>query len=79
MKIYVGNFPLTTTEKELRLAFEAFGQVQSTKIIKENGNGQSRFAFVEMPAVDEAHSAIKGLNGKWLDGAALLVNQALTW
>ena len=79
MKIYVGNFPLTTTEEELRLAFEAFGHVASTEIIKEKGNGQSKFAFVEMPSADEAHSAIKGLNGKWLGGAALLVNQAMTW
>ena len=79
MKIYVGNFPLTTTEKELRLTFEAFGHVASTRIIREKGNGQSRFAFVEMPSADEASSAIKGLNGKWLQGAALLVNEALTW
>ena len=79
MKIYVGNFPLTTTEKELRLTFESFGRVKSTEIIKEKGNGQSRFAFVEMPSVNEACSAIKGLNGKRLQGTALLVNEALKW
>jgi cold-inducible RNA-binding protein len=79
VRIYVSNFPLTTTEKELRLAFAAFGHVQSTQIIKEKGSGQPRFAFVEMSSADEAHSAIQGLNGKSLNGAALLVNQALTW
>jgi len=79
MKIYVGNFPLTTTEKELRQTFESFGQVESTEIIKEKGNGQSKFAFVEMPSEDEGCSAIKGLNGKKLQGTALLVNEALKW
>jgi RNA recognition motif-containing protein len=79
MKIYVGNLPLTTTEKELCRTFESFGQVESTKIIKETGSGQSRFAFVEMPSVNEASSAIKGLNGKSLHGTILLVNEALKW
>jgi len=79
MKIYVGNFPLATTEKELRQTFESFGKVESTEIIKEKGNGQSKFAFVIMPSMGEACSAIKGLNGKQIKGAALLVNEAIKW
>ena len=79
MKIYVGNFPLTTTENELRQTFESFGQVESTEIIKDMFNGESKFAFVEMPSVDEACTAIKALNGIKLQGCALLVNEALKW
>ncbi len=80
MNIYVGNFPLTTTEKELRQTFESFGQVESTEIIKDMFSGGSKFAFVEMLSMDEACSAIKGLNGKKLKGSALLViNEALMW
>jgi RNA recognition motif-containing protein len=79
MKIFVNNFPLDTTEKELQKAFESFGQVESTKIIKDQFTGRSKFAFVEMTVKDEACSAIKKLNGKNLNGGALLVNEALRW
>jgi RNA recognition motif-containing protein len=79
MKIYVGNFPFTTTEKELQKIFESFGQVESTEIIKDVFSCESKFAFVDMPSMDEACSAIKGLNGKKLKGSDLLVNEALEW
>lgn len=79
MKIFVGNFPRTITEKELQQTFESFGQVESTEIIKDQISGQSKFAFVEMPYLNEACSAIEGLNGKHLKGRALLVNEALKW
>ena len=79
MKIYVGNFPFTTTEKELQKTFEAFGQVESAEIIKDVYSGQSKFAFVDMPSADEAYSAIKELNGKKFNGSSLLVNEALKW
>ena len=51
MNIYVGNLSSTTTEDELRSAFEAFGQVTSATIIKDKFSGESRgFGFVEMPS-----------------------------
>ena len=80
MKIYVANFPLTITEKELRQTFASFGHVASSKIIKDMVSGRPRFAFVEMPSKDEARSAIKNLNGKKVnDNHPLLVNKALEW
>jgi len=42
MNIYVGNMPYEITEEELRLAFEAFGQVESATIIKDKYSGQSK-------------------------------------
>ena len=80
MKIYVGNFPSTTTEKELRETFESFGQVESTAIVKDNFSGRSRgFGFVEMPSMDEACLAIDSLNLRGLRGRTLYVNAALQW
>ena len=35
MNIYVGNLALNVTEEDLQKAFEAFGDVESVKIIKE--------------------------------------------
>ena len=77
MNIYVGNMSYGVTEEELRLAFEAFGQVESAAIIKDKYSGQSKgFGFVEMPTKAEAQSAIEGLNGTELKGRTLNVNEA---
>jgi RNA recognition motif-containing protein len=77
MNIYVGNLSYEATEEDLQQAFEAFGQVESVKIIKDRYSGESRgFGFVEMPAKAEANSAIEGLNGKELKGQMLTVNEA---
>ena len=77
MNIYVGNLALNVTEEDLQKAFEAFGEVESVKIIKDRYSGESRgFGFVGMPAGAEGQSAINGLNEKELKGRALKVNEA---
>ncbi|MBI4296501.1 MAG: RNA-binding protein [Chloroflexi bacterium] len=77
MNIYVGNLSRDVTEEELRQEFAAFGQVASVSIIKDRYTGQSRgFAFVEMPAKQEAEAAISGLNGKKLRDRAINANEA---
>lgn len=77
VKIYVGNLPHTTTDQELREAFEVFGEVRSAKIIKDKVSGQSRgFGFVDMPDRSEALAAINGLNGQTFGDRILTVNEA---
>ena len=77
MNIYVGNLSYEVTERDLRQAFEAFGRVESTKIIMDMYSGRSKgFGFVEMPDDSEAQSAIDGLKDKELKGRTLNVNQA---
>jgi len=77
MNIYVGNLAAGITEDELRQAFEGFGKVDSTRIIKDRFSGQSRgFGFVEMPDRAQAQAAIEGMNGKDLKGQSLKVNEA---
>lgn len=77
MNIYVGNLSHELTEEELKQAFEAFGQVESAKIITDRYSGVSRgFGFVEMPTQAEAKTAIAELNGKELKGRTLTVNEA---
>jgi RNA recognition motif-containing protein len=77
MRIYVGNLSFEVTEEDLRLAFEAFGQVESTTIIQDKHSGRSKgFGFVEMPSKAEGQSAIDDLNDKELKGRALKVNEA---
>ena len=77
MNIYIGNMSSDTTENQLRQAFEGYGEVSTVKIITDRDSGQPRgFAFVEMPAKNEASAAINGLNGQDLNGNTLNVNEA---
>ena len=77
MNIYVGNLAYEVTESDIRTEFEAFGEVTSVAIIKDNYSGQSKgFGFVEMPKLQEGQAAIAGLNGKKLKERAITVNGA---
>lgn len=77
MKIYVGNLTEHMTEETLRQTFEAFGEIESVKIINDRFNGRSKgFGFVEMPSNSEADKAIKALNGNIVDKKPIKVNHA---
>jgi RNA recognition motif-containing protein len=76
-KLYVGNLPYTTTDDELREAFESYGEVLSATIITERGTGRSKgFGFVEFNTEEEAQSAISGMNGTNLGGRTIRVDKA---
>ena len=78
MNIFVGNMCWTTTDAELRSAFEQFGSVATATVIRERESGRSRgFGFVEMENAEEAKSAIENLNGSELKGRKLNVNESL--
>jgi RNA recognition motif-containing protein len=74
-RIYAGNLPPDTTEKELTELFAAHGRVRSIKLANDVFSGKCRgFGFVEMEG-HEARAAIAGLNGKELRGNLLRVNE----
>jgi cold-inducible RNA-binding protein len=77
INIYVGNLSYDTREEGLRELFEAFGAVESVKIITDQFTGRSRgFGFVEMTERDEGTKAIEELNAKDFEGRSLKVNEA---
>jgi len=77
MNIYVGNLSFSVKDSDLREAFEAFGTVESAKVIEDRDTGRSRgFGFVEMPEKSEGEAAIAGLNGKSLIDREIKVNEA---
>jgi RNA recognition motif-containing protein len=77
MNIYIGNLSFGATDKTIRQAFEAFGQVTSAKVIKDRYTGRSRgFAFVKKPVEYQAHAVIKSLNGKEITGKQIIVQPA---
>ncbi|MDT8303708.1 MAG: hypothetical protein RQ760_19660, partial [Sedimentisphaerales bacterium] len=65
------------TEKELRQAFTAFGEVTTINVITDKYDSRPKgFAFVEMAERDSAVAAISDLNGKEVNGRTLRVNEA---
>jgi len=77
MNIYIGNLAPDVREDDLRQSFEPFGQIETVAIVKDKYSGESKgFGFVEMSSVDDAHSAIDGLNGKEIKGKSIIVNEA---
>jgi len=77
IEIYVGNLSYDLTEDQLRKAFEAYGKVNSARIITNRYNNKSKgFGFVHMPNRAEADAAVAALNDKDLCGRKLKCNEA---
>lgn len=73
-KLFIGNLPANTIEKDLETLFSEFGTVRSARLVTDVFSGQCRgFGFVEMEG-HEARAAIAGLDGKDFNGKLLRVN-----
>lgn len=76
-RLFIGNLPYSTTDDQLQSTFSAAGTVVSANVITDKQTGRSRgFGFVEMSNEEEAKNAVATLNGKELDGRAIVVNEA---
>jgi RNA recognition motif-containing protein len=77
MNIFVGSLPFSLGEADLRESFEAYGTVDSVKIITDKLTGRSKgFGFVEMPDDQDAQKAIDELNGATVQGRSIVVNKS---
>ena len=77
VEIYVGNLSYDMTEDQLRKEFEAFGKVNSARLILNKFNGKSKgFGFVQMPNRAEAEKACEALNDKEIMGGKMKCNEA---
>jgi len=76
-KIYVGNLSWNTTDDTLRQAFQNFGTVLDSIVMRDRDTGRSRgFGFVTYGTTTEADAAINGMNEQDLDGRRIKVNVA---
>jgi RNA recognition motif-containing protein len=76
-KLYVGNLSYGTRDRDLEELFAEAGSVTSAQVITDRDSGQSRgFGFVEMSTEDEARQAIASINGRTVEGRALMVNES---
>jgi hypothetical protein len=77
VEIYVGNLSYDLTEAQLRKEFEAYGTVNSARIITNRYTNRSKgFGFIQMPVRAEAEAAVKALNDKDILGRKLKCNEA---
>lgn len=76
-KLFVGSLAYSVNDGQLQDFFASAGTVTSAKVITDRETGRSKgFGFVEMSSDEEAAKAIKELNGKELEGRAVVVNEA---
>jgi RNA recognition motif-containing protein len=76
-RLFVGGLSWRTNDKDLRGAFEKYGDVAEAVVVMDRDTGDSRgFGFVTMSDRRDAVIAIKKLNGEELDGRNLVVKQA---
>ena len=69
--------PSTQTRTNSKKLFEAYGRVDSAKIISDQFTGRSRgFGFIEMAEREEGLRAIQELDAKDFKGRSLKVNEA---
>ena len=75
-KLYVGNFPYTVTESELRDLFTPYGEIEELAMIMDRETGRPKgFAFITFATQQAAETALE-LNGNQLGGRPLKVNIA---
>ncbi|MFW5442719.1 MAG: RNA recognition motif domain-containing protein [Methylococcaceae bacterium] len=73
-KLFIGNLPANTSEKDIETLFSEFGKVRSLKLVMDVFSDQCKgFGFIEMEG-HEARAAITGLDGKDFNGKPLKVN-----
>jgi RNA recognition motif-containing protein len=75
-KIYVGNFPYTVDESQLRDLFSSYGEIEDVALIKDRETGRPKgFAFITFAAQQAAEKALEQ-NGKDVGGRPLKVSMA---
>lgn len=77
MAVYIGGLAWATDDQSLRAAFEEFGNVEDSVVIKDRESGRSRgFGFITFSSVEEADAAIAAMNNQDLEGRTIRVDKA---
>jgi cold-inducible RNA-binding protein len=75
--IFVGNLDQAVTEGQLWCLFARHGMVETSIVVLDRDTGRSRgFAFIEMSEIGDAQAAVMSLDGTFLNGRRLRVNEA---
>jgi len=76
-RLFVGGLSFSTDDAGLRAAFEPHGKVLEAKVITDRETGRSRgFGFVNFADESEAREAVAKMDGAFVDGRTIRVNEA---
>lgn len=76
-KLYVGNFPYSVDEEQLRGIFSQYGEISDLALIKDRDTGRPKgFGFITFATQEAAEKALEQ-NGNDCDGRPLRVNVAI--
>jgi len=77
VKLYVGNLSKQVTDAQLNDLALPYGTIVSANVVVDKASGESRgFGFVEFSDASAANAAIKGLDGRDVNGQRLKVNES---
>lgn len=75
-KLYVGNFPYSVDESQIRDLFSEYGEISELALISDRNTGRPKgFGFITFASQAAAEKALE-LNGRDLGGRPLKVNIA---
>ena len=77
MNIFVKNIPDSINGFYLEQLFKTYGEVLSSKVLYDRITGEHKgIGFIEMESEEEGEAAIAAINGKEIQGKALVVEKA---
>ncbi|CAM9096469.1 unnamed protein product [Pylaiella littoralis] len=72
-ELFVGNIPLSVSEKDLGAIFGNFGDVKSATLVTDANGDSKGYGNVRMTSAEDGQKAIKALNGIEIQGKSMLV------
>uniref|UniRef100_A0A4X2JM75 RRM domain-containing protein n=1 Tax=Vombatus ursinus TaxID=29139 RepID=A0A4X2JM75_VOMUR len=76
-KLFIGGLNTETNEKALESVFGKYGRIIEVLLMKDRQTKKSRgFAFITFESPADAKDAARDMNGKFLDGKSIKVEQA---
>uniref|UniRef100_A0A673FMX5 RNA-binding motif, single-stranded-interacting protein 1-like n=1 Tax=Sinocyclocheilus rhinocerous TaxID=307959 RepID=A0A673FMX5_9TELE len=64
--LYISNLPLNMDEQELEAMLKPFGQVVSTRVLRDTNGGSRGVGFARMESTEKCETVISHFNGKFL-------------
>lgn len=75
-KLFVGSLPWSINNDSLKELFAQYGEITEAVVIMDRNSGRSKgFGFVTFAKEEDAQKALE-MNGKDVEGRALVVNVA---
>jgi RNA recognition motif-containing protein len=75
-RLYVGNLPYSVQDADLSTLFADYEVVDAKVIVDKFSNRSKGFGFVTLKDEAAAEKAVSEMNGKELEGRAIVVNVA---